>query len=283
MTNKPINWLGHLPSPYANYTSFTEIKLGRHPCAFLGFGDVEKFIKQVPEHIQQKEYAVLSWLESIRSGHCGHSNILPPSQLQIPKPELVSFRKDLLITSKLGGLPITKTDLLEAAPTLCRSLAYLHQLVEVAQLPSVVVQSLDYELPIAISDVPSDYHPQFLQAKTHIEQHVSILGFLHGDLSDGNILFNSSTNEIGIVDWEYANVRDCRWDLATIAVEFELENTSFEKVCDLYLLSRNVQDTHFFEVAKSWAVIYALTCLCWAKDNQINTNRYVQFLQQIKS
>lgn len=282
MTNKPINWLGDLPSPYSNYISFTEIKLGRHPCAFLGFAGGDKFIKQVPEHIQQKEYAVLSWLESIPSAD-GNSNTFPPSQLHIPIPELVSARKDLLITSKLGGLPITKANLLESIPTLCRCLAYLHQLIEVSQLPSVVVKSLDYELPIVISDVPSDYHPQFLQAKTHIEQHVSILGFLHGDLSDGNILFNSCTKDIGIVDWEYANVRDCRWDLATIAVEFELENTSFEKVCDLYLLNRNVQDKHFFAVAKSWAVVYALTCLCWAKDNQFNTNRYVQFLQQIKN
>ncbi|GHB78949.1 hypothetical protein GCM10008107_30640 [Psychrosphaera saromensis] len=283
-------WLHNLPSSHADYLSYTEIELGRHPSAFLTYQNHEKFIKQVPEHIQKIEYSILAWLHELQLAPNAVKNdkgIKPvistkaPYELQIPKPDVSTSRTDLLITSKLDGIPLTKLSLASRFSLICKSLAYLHQLIEVTQLPSIIVRSLDHELPINSNDVESCYLAQFNQAKAKIDENLSILGLVHGDLSSGNILVTDST--IGIIDWEYANVRDCRWDLATVAVEFELNSGEFNKLCDLYLKQRGLHEDSFIDVAKSWAVVYAVTCLSWAKKNNQKTNRYLQFLGQFEN
>jgi thiamine kinase-like enzyme len=277
-------WLHNLPSSHADYLSYTEIELGRHPSAFLVYQNQQKFIKQVPEHIQKIEYSILSWLEELQldsNPSVSKTSISKqrPTELQLPKPDALTSRSDLLITSKLDGTQLTKSSLISRFPLVCKILVYLHQLVEVTKLPSIIVYSLDYELPISSDDVEGCYLELFNQAKINIADNISIIGFIHGDLSMGNILVTNSS--IGIVDWEYANVRDCRWDLATIAVEFELNSDEFNNLCDVYLKQKGLQEDNFIDVAKSWAVIYAITCLSWAKKNNQQTNRYMQFLTRL--
>lgn len=287
MKNNPLAddfWLHNLPSSHADYLSYTEIELGRHPSAFLVYKDHQKFIKQVPEHIQKIEYSILSWLEELQlesNSSVSKTSIAKqrPSELQLPKPDVLTSRSDLLITSKLDGIQLTKSSLVSRLPLMCKILVYLHQLVEVTKLPSIIVHSLDYELPISSNDVEDCYLELFNHAKTNITDNISVMGFVHGDLSSGNILVTDSS--IGIIDWEYANVRDCRWDLATIAVEFELNSDEFDSLCGAYLTQRELQDNSFIDVAKSWAVVYAVTCLSWAKKNNQSTNRYLQFLTNL--
>lgn len=264
-------WLNNLPASYADYLSYTDIELGRHPSAFLVYQDTQKFIKQVPEHIQKVEYSILSWLEELQQER--------PIELELPKPDKLTSRSDLLITSKLDGVELTKLALLSRFPLLCKILAYLHQLTEVTQLPTIITQSVDHPLPINCRDIEACHVELFNHAKASIEGNIELLGLVHGDLCSGNILVTDSS--IGIIDWEYANVRDCRWDLATIAVEFELNSDEFDSLCRIYLAHRELQDNNFTEVAKSWTVVYAVTCLSWAKKNNQSTNRYLQFLTNL--
>lgn len=278
-------WLNYLPEQYADYLSFSIIDLGRHPSAFLTYKDKIRFIKQVPEHVQQKEYAVLSWLEQLQSKTETLTSerlekAQPPLELQLPQPEFIHSRTDLLVTSKLDGFHLTKLSLLEQLPLVCKVLVYIHRLIEVTHLPNIIVQSLNYELPCDINDVAPAYKNVFQQAKDNIKNNVAILSFIHGDLSDGNILASDLT--IGLVDWEYATVRDGRWDLATLAVEFELNAKEFSGLCEVYLKQRDLQEKSFTSVAQSWSVIYALTCLSWAQKNNQETNRYIRFLQNLE-
>lgn len=279
------SWLNNLPASHADYLSYSVIELGRHPSAFLIYQDKVRFIKQIPEVVQQKEYAVLAWLEKLQlSSEKLTTDQLTktkaPMELQIPKPDLISCRTDLLITTKLEGSPLTKVSLLAQLPLVSKVLVYIHRLIEFSSLPNIIMQSIDHQLPSFVDDV-IEYKSQFNQAIGNINNNFSILGFIHGDLSVGNILASNTT--IGLVDWEYASIRDCRWDLATLAVEFELDNNEFQTLCDSYSELRNLQEISFTSVAKSWSVIYAITCLIWAKKNNQDTNRYIQFLERLEN
>lgn len=284
MKNNPFAsgaWLSNLPDPYANYLSCKQIALGRHPSAFLVYKDEVKFVKQVPKDMQGIEYSVLSWLAQLQVKHEALSRA--PVELLLPKPDLLLTRPDLLVTSKLMGKNLSKVSLLTHLTLLNKAIVYIHDLVKTTNLPNKIAQAVTNELPIKINDVDPSFREQFIKAEMAISESHSLLAFIHGDLSSGNILLNGNTH-IGLVDWEYATVRDCRWDLATLGIEFELNADEFETLCKNYIEQRGLtNETEFIQIAKSWLVIYSITCLSWAKEYDQDTNRYIQFLQQVKN
>jgi len=286
------DWLNNLPASHADYLSYEKITLGRHPSAFLVYKNETKFIKKIPQSTQEIECSVLMWLDQLQLS--SESLFKVPAELRLPKPDLLSSRTDLLITSKLNGKGLTKTNFIAHLSLINKALIYIHNLVNADNLPSQIAQPIKQKLPIEIKDVDCAYHEQFMKAETNIDKSQSVLAFVHGDLSAGNILFNDNNNlansgliNIGLVDWEYATVRDCRWDLATLAIEFELNTDEFMALCRNYLMQRRkvidsqeVIESEFIQVAQSWLVVYAITCLSWAKQYDQDTNRYIQFLHQ---
>lgn len=283
-------WLNHLPPSYADYLSYEIVTLGRHPSAFLIYKNEIKFIKKISISAQELEYSVLAWFKKIQQS--AELSFRVPPELCLPKPDLINSRTDLLITSKLDGKPLTKTNLITHLSLINKVLVYVHNLVMEENLPSQIAQPTTQKLPIKINDVDCAYQEQFIKADINIDKNKAVLAFIHGDLSAGNVLFNDHSKNgekynglinIGLIDWEYASVRDCRWDLATLAVEFELNINEFEMLCRNYFNQREIKDvveSEFITVAHSWLVVYAITCLSWAKEHDQDTNRYTQILQR---
>jgi hypothetical protein len=294
MRNNPSasdDWLNNLPASHADYLSYNKITLGRHPSAFLVYANEIKFIKQVPKNIQHIEYSFLFWLQQLQL--IPESSLHMPEELKLAKPDLLTARPDLLVTSKLEGDEFSKANLLTHLPSINKALIYIHKLVHLDTLPKGMFLPKKHDLPIDIDEVAPRFRKQFVDAKINIDKQGAILALVHGDLSVGNILFNNNNSvsnqnaiNIGLIDWEYVAIRDCRWDLATLAIEFDLSTGEFEALCRNYVEQRElseIKESDFIQVAKSWLVVYAITCLSWAKEHAQDTNRYIQFLRQLKN
>ena len=78
----------------------------------------------------------------------------------------------------------------------------------------------------------------------------------HNDLNPQNIFFS---NEVKLIDWEYAGVNDRYFDLACVCVEFKLD----DKMQEL-LLSAYFKDEDFFlKKLEAYKIIYEILCKEW--------------------
>lgn len=83
----------------------------------------------------------------------------------------------------------------------------------------------------------------------------------HNDLNAKNILWYD--DQAVLLDFEYAAVNDCYFDLASISVEFSLSESEDIHMLDLYF------GDEFYDEAKldAYKVIYNAVCEEWFKEN----------------
>jgi len=78
----------------------------------------------------------------------------------------------------------------------------------------------------------------------------------HNDLNPQNIFFS---NEVKLIDWEYAGVNDRYFDLACVCVEFKLD----DKMQEL-LLSAYFKDADFIlKKLEAYKIVYEILCKEW--------------------
>ena len=82
----------------------------------------------------------------------------------------------------------------------------------------------------------------------------------HHDLNPKNIIFYK--NSVKFIDWEYTGVNDCFFDLATICVEFRLDNKMKKLVLKNYFLKIKKE---YKICLNSYIKIYENICKLWFK------------------
>ncbi len=82
----------------------------------------------------------------------------------------------------------------------------------------------------------------------------------HNDLNPMNILWQD--NKPMLLDFEYAGMNDCYFDLATISIEFNLDKKE-----ESLMLHRYFGNTFFREKFEAYKVIYKTLCDEWFQNN----------------
>ena len=91
-----------------------------------------------------------------------------------------------------------------------------------------------------------------------IENSEKVLVLCHNDLNPKNIIFNSLPAYPKLIDWEYAGVNDCYFDLASVCVEFYL-GTEEEK----FFLNAYFNKSYNQEKLDAYKIIYKHLCKEW--------------------
>lgn len=89
----------------------------------------------------------------------------------------------------------------------------------------------------------------------------------HNDLNPKNILFRE--NRVNFIDWEYAGLNDCFFDLATICYEFKLNEKEEKYLLKNYLDKWTKKD---ILKLKSYIKIYEHICKLWFINLSKNKN-----------
>lgn len=87
----------------------------------------------------------------------------------------------------------------------------------------------------------------------------------HNDLNSQNILFS---DDVKLIDWEFAFVNDKYFDLASFCVEFYLDEDEEKYFLEAYFSSPNEIKK---EKLKAYKSIYIALCQQWFDKSEINT------------
>jgi len=79
----------------------------------------------------------------------------------------------------------------------------------------------------------------------------------HNDLNPQNIFFG---DEVKLIDWEYAGVNDRYFDLASVCIEFDLNQEEEEYFLRSYFLIKNEIK---YKKLRAYKVIYKALCAQW--------------------
>ncbi|WP_207061787.1 phosphotransferase family protein [Motiliproteus sp. SC1-56] len=262
-----------LPSAYRKQlTAVYTVDKSRHPAAFIVLQDRQSlFVKQLSAHSVEAD--VLARLNRYRRGSCLSNRLLP---------QLLYADSTLLITSKIAGRHFGKSELLNHLPAFARCLHLIHKAdIELAGIPLLALPSMQ-TLTFPLSETAQQ---RLARAVAEITAGQGYTGLLHGDLTRYNLFqllpeAGAQTDAgFAFIDWEFAQVGDCRWDLATLAVEFKLARAEFRDLCAAYQSASGIADPRFFEIAEAWAWVYAIVSLDWAYQNKQPYGRYLSYIK----
>ena len=82
----------------------------------------------------------------------------------------------------------------------------------------------------------------------------------HNDLNPMNILWKE--NKPILLDFEYASVNDCYFDLAALSIEFKLERKE-----ESLMLHRYFGGVFYRDKFEAYKVIYTALCEEWFQNN----------------
>lgn len=268
----PTSWLVALPESLAqSVVAFDLVQQGRAQTCFLKLEQgLEIFAKQSEQELIRSEVNTLTFLA--KQGEF----------TAFSYPELFGSEHNCLFTKKVNGTPlINELDLVIRDQSLATALAELHRieakhfsdlgdafaLPEIEEL-SKALKLFDVE-PRSVERLLSNLsfaHTQILKNKQY-------LGFIHGDLTPDNIL--RFDNKPVFLDWEFASVRDVRWDLATICEELNLTRAQRELFVDNYLASKPECEVDFLPGLTHWRFIYLATCFIWSIEQDFKSTEYL--------
>lgn len=274
----PTSWLVALPESLAqSVTAFDLIQQGRAQTCFLKLEqELEIFAKQSDQSLIRSEVNTLTFLAKQ-----GEFNAFS-------YPELFGSEHNCLFTKKVNGTPlIDELDLAIPEQSLAIALVELHNidathfstLGEPFELPEVE----ELNRALKLFDVQPNITEKLLSnlsvARTQIQKNKPYLGFIHGDLTPDNILLLDS--KPAFLDWEFASVRDVRWDLATICEEFNLTRSQRELFVDNYLALQPEYKNDFLAGVKHWRSIYLVTCFIWSVEQDFKSAEYLAKLTNL--
>lgn len=176
-----------------------------------------------------------------------------------PKPILLDLKNKLMITNFSKGehkRTLKKKDL----ENLIITVKKVHTIKTKQKAYKLKKEFLNYDLELKDKESKNLIKSSLKELKK-IQKYKKQLVLTHHDLNPKNILFLK--NKIKIIDWEYAGVNDCFFDLATIACEFNLDKKEEDLLLKTYF--KKVKIYHLKKLY-SYKIIYNSLCLLWFKS-----------------
>ncbi|MBQ4800232.1 phosphotransferase [Pseudoalteromonas sp. MMG006] len=121
------------------------------------------------------------------------------------------------------------------------------------------------------SDIYKHHQLQIEQALKSIAHMPYSEGFCHNDLVKDNIIVNASG--MYLIDFEYAQTNDVYFDLAALAVSFNLNAQSREALLNSYKACLEKKDGFYFSTKKLdyYILLFLVLCIGWYEQRDINT------------
>ncbi len=111
--------------------------------------------------------------------------------------------------------------------------------------------------PLNLKNILTSKSKEVKQAFVTLEAYETEEVLCHNDLNPKNILF---TDEVKFIDWEFANVMDRYFDLASICIEFNLNKTDEKYFLEQYF---DAGEEIYKEKLAAYKTIYKVLCAQW--------------------
>ena len=127
---------------------------------------------------------------------------------------------------------------------------------EIKNLSTVMksLHDIKIDAKLIIIDI-NNQSDEVIQAFNTIDRYPREYVLCHNDLNPQNIFFS---DEVKLIDWEYAGVNDRYFDLACVCVEFELNDEMQRVFLDAYF-----PDKYALEKLEAYKVFYKALCEEW--------------------
>lgn len=172
-----------------------------------------------------------------------------------PAPMWLNEEKKLAIFEYING------DIAQDNYTseLIKKLVSLHQHNIVTE-PMDIKFELDY---YSDTELYQQYQQGVESALVYIYSQPRDNGFCHNDLVKENIILN--TEGMYLIDFEYAKTNDVYFDLAALAVSFELTQIQKAQLLKTYhaYLPQECNFSPSIEKLKCYQVVFLVLCICW--------------------
>lgn len=185
------------------------------------------------------------------------------AQMQLcPKPLWLDKANRLAIFEYIEG----DTAQSNYTPELIKKLVGLHCHNVVSEAMNIK-QELDFYQHTALYQ---QYSQTVGVAVAEIEKLPRDEGFCHNDLVKENIIEN--LQGMFLIDFEYAKTNDVYFDLAAIAVSFELDREGKQQLLKTYQQQLPLSQRFYCSINKLeyYQVVFLVLCVCWYSDRSIN-------------
>jgi len=162
------------------------------------------------------------------------------------KPILLDEENGLMIGAFLEGnhkISLDKHDLIKLA----QALRELHSI------------KLNVK-PLNLEKILTSTSKEIEQAFVILEKYEVEEVLCHNDLNPQNILF---TDEVKLIDWEFASINDRYFDLASVCIEFDLDNKDETYFLEHYF---NISEEIYKEKLSGYKAIYKALCKQWFEE-----------------
>ncbi|MBB1337101.1 phosphotransferase [Pseudoalteromonas sp. SR44-2] len=146
-----------------------------------------------------------------------------------------------------------------------------------------LAQVHNYKVSTAPMDIAKELHfyqstGVYTQYKPQIEQALKVVaamqfdeGFCHNDLVKDNIIVNASG--MYLIDFEYAQTNDVYFDLAALAVSFNLNEQSKKALLNNYKNSVDKTSTFYPSIDKLnyYKLFFLVLCIAWYEERSITS------------
>lgn len=267
MTEKSFPNTDSLPQHLAKaIDSMQQVASGHNPCyRCVTKQHHEWYWRQLPEEFFCNEFQVMFALNQ-------------NAETRVLVPEILHFDQSNgeLLTAAVSGQVSDRKKVLTHAESLIRDLKIIHSARPVPTDRIWRLAELRQSLMQVSTLLTAEEYQQILWWTELVAQQLSSvepeLGLNHGDLTADNLRFEASSERWQWIDWEYSQYTDVRWDLASLAVEFELSDEEFESLLKLYNGAGDA--SRFIAGAYVWRQFYRLMCFCWALEFQQPSFKY---------
>jgi len=165
------------------------------------------------------------------------------------KPILLDEEKGLMICEYLHGYHKTVLDK-DDLKKLVTLLKKLH---------SITIEAEALKLEDHFNTYTQEIREAFKRIKNYSVENV----LCHNDLNPKNILFSDN---IKLIDWEYAAYNDRYFDLAAVSVEFKLSTEDENYLLEHYF---EPEETFYTEKLNAYKTIYSALCIQWFEEQSI--------------
>ncbi|MBH0028398.1 phosphotransferase [Pseudoalteromonas sp. SWN29] len=162
------------------------------------------------------------------------------------------------------------------------TLSFINKLAQVHKyaVPTATMDIAKELLFYQRTDVYIQYKPQIEQALKAVATMQFNEGFCHNDLVKDNIIVNASG--MYLIDFEYAQTNDVYFDLAALAVSFNLNEHSKTALLNSY--KNSVDKTKTFNLSMDklnyYKLFFLVLCIGWYEERSI-TNESVMLRAQL--
>ena len=197
----------------------------------------------------------------------------PATAELVPVLVHVNAQAGLVLSAELNGHHPSKRQLLAHLDTLVDALVAIHT----TPMPA---NGINYDLPEI--DVPVGAYQAKLQARVRDAESRKtdgsvFMGLVHGDLNPDNVLLEQ--DQWRFLDWEFSMLNDVRWDLVSIATEFNFSRVEMAELIAGYHASARLATTlaTFEQGVDDWLAIYLGICLGWCEANNQPKDKYWRY------